>query len=245
MGYSQYPFRSKYTPPKTVKYALSFLFITLSLSVTFAQKYEFGVGAGACHYKGDLAPTFKPFQFGPGGNAFFRYNHSRAVSAKIGFLFGQVQADVKNNQRDLFFQEIARRGLQPKFRKVLPELNAQIEYNFLNFRTNASRIISNWTPYVFGGGMYLDRTTGGLTLGVGLKKEWRRNWNWGVEFGTRFPFQSDVLFDNSGFYEKDAPPFLKGDPNQDRATTRQGDRYYYTNFSISYVFYKVHCPPSR
>jgi hypothetical protein len=223
-----------------LKYILSFLILILSLSATYAQKFEVGAGLGVCHYKGDLSPTFKPFQFGPGGNAFFRYNHSRALSAKVGFMYGQVRAKDKNNQRDLFLQK---RNLE--FSKWLPEMNFQVEYNFLNFRTNASRIVSNWTPYVLGGAMYLDRTTGGWLLGVGLKKEWRRNWNWGVEFGTRMPFQSDTAFDGLGFYEKGGTTSNKGEPNIPVAITRQGDKYYYTNFSVSYVFYKVYCPPSR
>ncbi len=218
-----------------MKYFLSIFFITLSLSGALAQKFEIGAGAGVCHYKGDLAPAFKPFRFGMGGNVFFRYNHSKSLSAKGGFMYGNVRADFKNNKGDAYLKT-----LSGNLNIKIPEFSGQIEYNFHNFRTNASRIVSNWTPYVFGGGMYTYGITSGAMLGIGMKKEWRRQWNWGVEFGCRMPFKSDTSFDGYGFYDKSKEP-----NNVGLATTMQGDRYYYTNFSISYVFYKVHCPPGR
>ncbi|MCU0324710.1 MAG: DUF6089 family protein [Spirosomaceae bacterium] len=229
-----------------MKKTLSIIFVIASLSSSIAQKFEIGGGAGFCHYKGDLAPSFKPFQARPGGNLFFRYNHSRAVSAKVSGLFGQISAKDANVSKDLFLQK-----RDWEFKKTFFEGAAQIEYNFLNFRTTSSRIVNNWTPYVFGGGVYMmsanfAQSWGGVSIGLGIKKQWNNKWNWGIEFGSRKVFDADFL-DGYGFYIKDVNTsgIVKGTPNFPATTTMQGDMYYYTNFSISYVFYKVHCPPGR
>lgn len=229
-----------------MKKTLIILLIISSLSSSFGQKYEIGGGAGFCHYKGEIAPSFKPFQAGLGTNIFFRYNHSRAVSAKIGGLFGQIRAKDSNVSKDLFLQK-----RNWEFKRTFFEGSAQIEYNFLNFRTSSSRIVNNWTPYVLGGGVYMmssnfAQSWGGVSIGIGIKKQWKNKWNWGIEFGSRKLFDADFL-DGYGYYVKDVSSsgITQGTPNQIAANTMQGDLYYYTNFSISYVFYKVHCPPSR
>lgn len=237
----------------------------------FAQKWEIGLGAGACQYKGDVMPTFKPLIARPGGNAFVRMNYSRSVSFKAQALIGKVHGDDKLVKTDPLHQ-----SREYSFDATLMEGGGQIEYNFLNFRTTSSRIVSNWTPYVFGGiGLTLINTKSQsktdinpsvfspyssnkneqfLALGIGFKKQWQRRgkWNWGVEFGAR-RVNTDFL-DNFGYYSDGTYPLnlpANINPSTEKfrylikyqvPNTKVRDMYYYTNFSISYLFYKVHCP---
>ena len=234
----------------------------------FAQRWEAGVGAGVCNYKGDIMPSFKPFVARPAGSVFVRMNWTRSISLKVQGMYGGLAGTDKAIKSDPYHQA---RG--QSFNATVLEGIGQIEYNFSNFRTTSSRIVNNWTPYVFGGYGGATITTKAklasinnptyqtrsgpnfVALGIGFKKEWRNQWNWGVEFGARW-VNSDLI-DAVG-YERD------GDISQTTSTgsppaivfpysfhkyqapgTKAKDMYYYTNFSVSYVFYKIHCPTRR
>lgn len=247
------------------------LILTLILqNNTIAQRWEIGVGAGVSHYKGDIMPTFKPFTARPAGSIFVRMNWTRSISLKVQGMTGLLAGNDDAIKSDPYHQA---RG--QSFSATMLEGIGQIEYNFLNFRTTSSRIVNNWTPYVFGGyggttintkaklasinnPLYLTRSSPNfVALGIGIKKEWRSQWNWGIEFGARWT--NNDLIDAVG-YERD------GDVSQQTTTTanpstipvapylfqkfqtpgtKAKDMYYYTNFSISYLFYKVHCPTRR
>jgi hypothetical protein len=253
----------------TYKLAVRHIFGLASLLVlsssSFAQKWEIGAGIGVCQYKGDIMPSYKPFVARPGGSAFIRMNVNRSVSFKVQGLYGLVTGNDKFIKSDPFHQS---RGYS--FNATIMEWGGQVEYNFLNFRTTASRIVNNWTPYVFGGygGAWVStkaqfNSTGSpffptksspsfLSLGIGFKKEWRPQWNWSVELGARW-LNNDFL-DATGYYSNgtysnntSTVPLFFPYKFQKFTTplTKVNDMYYYTNFSISYIFYKVHCPTRR
>lgn len=237
--------------------------------------WEVGAGVGGMNYKGDVLPAFKPLSVGPGANIFARINYSRSLSLKVNGLIGRIHGN-DNAIKDPFHQI---RGFS--FRADILEAGGQIEYNFMNFRTSASRIVNNWTPYVFGGGALTMRYTNytltnlidtgsgyvvngtspgksdtrinSWILGIGIKKELNARWNWGVEFGTRWindDFLDGLGYYKDGSYDNDPLPASITDfvlLNRKRSVpgTRAKDMYFYTNFSISYLFYKVHCPPRR
>ncbi len=241
-------------------------------SSVFAQKWEIGTGAGFCQYKGDVMPSFKPLVARPGASIFGRMNYSRSLSLKAQAMIGQVHGNDKLVKADPLHQ-----SREYSFDAKLIEAGGQIEYNFMNFRTSASRIVNNWTPYVFGGyGVTIIETKSQsktdinpsvfapyssnkseqyMSLGIGFKKQWRDKWNWGVEFGAR-RVNSDFL-DNFGYYGDGTYP-LSLPPNINTAdpkfqyllkyqvpNTKVKDMYYYTNFSISYLIYKIYCPPTK
>lgn len=252
-----------------VRKTFGILFLFVLPASVIAQKWEVGTGAGVCNYKGDIMPSFKPFIARPAGSAFVRMNWSRSISLKTQVMFGGLAGNDKAIKSDPYHQA---RG--HSFTATVLEGMGQIEYNFANFRTTASRIVNNWTPYVFGGyggamvktnaqlssinnAKYITRSSPNFfALGIGFKKEWRNQWNWGVEFGSRWT-NTDYI-DNKG-YARDGtvqipastsastpsiiPPYLF--QKYQTPDTKAKDMYYYTNFSVSYVFYKVHCPPRR
>lgn len=243
---------------------LIYLF-TLSLT-TYAQRWEVGVGAGLCNYKGDIMPSFKPFVARPAVSTFMRMNWTRSVSFKVQGMFGGIAGNDKAIKSDPYHQA---RG--HSFNAIILEGIGQVEYNFANFRTTASRIVNNWTPYVFGGYggtaiqtraklvsinniSYTTRSSPNfLALGIGFKKEWKTQWNWGIEFGSRWT--NTDLIDAVGYKDgivqiapSTSPPsivFPYSYQKNQTPGTKVNDMYYYTNFSISYLFYKVHCPPRR
>ncbi len=243
---------------------LIYLF-TLS-STTYAQRWEVGVGAGLCNYKGDIMPSFKPFVARPAVSTFMRMNWTRSVSFKVQGMFGGIAGNDKAIKSDPYHQA---RG--HSFNAIILEGIGQVEYNFANFRTTASRIVNNWTPYVFGGYggtaiqtraklvsinniSYTTRSSPNfLALGIGFKKEWKTQWNWGIEFGSRWT--NTDLIDAVGYKDgivqiapSTSPPsivFPYSYQKNQTPGTKVNDMYYYTNFSISYLFYKVHCPPRR
>jgi hypothetical protein len=247
-----------------VKKNVLIFFLQIAFSQTFAQFYEVGGGVGVLHYKGDVTPRFKPFSVQPGANAFFRYNLSRAVSLKASGMIGSFSGDDK--QVDDPFQQA--RGYN--FSASVMEGYSQIEYNFLNFRTNQSRITNIWTPYVFAGISYAIINTSSffnitsqyytskksifaIPFGVGFKKRWNDNWNWGIEFGTRKTY-TDFLDNLPAFTDPNDPanpqdltnPVVFKNTKLLQGNLSQNDMYYYTSFSVSYVFYKISCPnPKR
>lgn len=102
------------------------------------------------------------------------------------------------------------------------------------------------------------RTGYAIPFGVGFKKVLRPQLNLSVEFGTRKTF-NDTIIDNIGFVKSNSAEIRdkvsnfansvnSPNPSERRIATpntRLFDMYYYTNISLSYVFYRVHCPPSR
>lgn len=255
-----------------MKKSLFLILFIGTLPALHAQMWEIGAGVGGLNYKGDVMPKFKPLVVGPGANIFGRMNYSRSLSLKVNALIGQIHGK-DDAISDPYHQA---RGF--KFNATIMEAGGQLEYNFMNFRTSASRIINNWTPYVFGGGAYtiynysyekrqltsrsvytIDKNGGNnrrnsWILGIGFKKELSPRLNWGVEFGTRW-INTDTLDGfgySNGEYSSTPPDFSGTDPDFAKYNakmqvpgTKAKDMYYYTNFSISYLFYKVHCPPTR
>lgn len=202
-----------------------------------AQRITIGAGLGGFNYKGDMAPAFNPRNYLPGGNAFFRYNLSQAVSLRAGGTLGIVGAK-DSRSPDPFNQ-----ARNASFRSTVVEGSLITEYNFLNY--SQKRKAKNWTPYLFGGvGFYkfMPRTKTSdyktaqmnIPFGAGVKWEFKRPWSLEFEFGTRKLFTDylDDLGDNVPINQK----LQLGNP-----TTK--DMYYYTSITLSYTFYTIICPP--
>lgn len=211
-------------------------FIIFTLSSASAQKVELGLGLGGFNYRGDIAPQLKLRFFKPGGSLFFRYNPNSALSLRAEIAGGIIGADdAKSNDP---FQQ----ARNMSFRTRVIEGSAVAEYNFLDYKDR--RFAVNWTPYVFGGiGMNSFKPTvvtsnyktSGIVLpyGVGIKYQFKRPWNLGVEYGARKTF-TDYL-DNLGGDPVSTDKLVQGDPSTK-------DSYYFLRFSVTYTFYRIFCP---
>jgi Domain of unknown function (DUF6089) len=241
-----------------------FCILVCSFYTIHAQRIELGGGLGPTFYKGDLQPTFRPLNPRAAMNIFARYNYNRVFSFKANGMAGFVGGnDSKSGNKLNTFRDFS-------FIQTIGEYNVQAEYNFLNFRTHNGHYESEWTPYLFGGlGQFISlsrsfdspyapptkstKATGGklaVFYGIGYKKILNNRWNYGVEFGTRIPTKAkynDTTFDGFG-YDEDAKPqtsYFVGNinPMLEYPNTPQPDKYFYVSFSVSYLFYKVYCPP--
>ncbi len=124
-------------------YFLASFFALILAAPVFAQKSEFGVMVGTSFYNGEL--NRKKLFFLPklafGG--FYRHNFNDHFSAKLCFLYGNVEgndalsANAEQIQRNL------------SFKSVVAEFSGQIEINFLPFVAGDTK--TRFTPYIFGG----------------------------------------------------------------------------------------------
>jgi hypothetical protein len=215
---------------------IGFLLGAFSLQL-LAQRINIGAGLGGFNYKGDLAPSFNPRNYLPGGHAFFRYNTTPSVSFRLGVNFGILGA--KDSRSSDPFNQLRNES----FRNRMLEGDMIMEYNFLNY--TQKRKVKNWSPYLFGGlGFYkfsprtktADYKTSQINIpfGAGVKWEFKRPWSLEFEFGTRKLF-TDYL-DNLGNNIPLSQKTQLGNP-----TTK--DIYYYTSITLSYTFYSIICPP--
>lgn len=207
---------------KLLRHTLVIIVLLVSQIIASAQRFELGGGIGATHYKGEIYPSFKPFAFNGGANAFARLNLIRSgISAKATVMIGNLSAD-DQRVNSLFHKE---RGL--KFDTSFWEVGGQVEYNFLHFRSTHLRN-SAWTPYVFGGFVQYSvfrstyevnstasrqlisynttkpkaRADNAIPFGIGVKKMLRPRLNLTVEFGSRKILssnRSDTNIDNIGY----------------------------------------------
>ncbi|PMD97621.1 hypothetical protein BWI97_08365 [Siphonobacter sp. BAB-5405] len=219
----------------------SILFFFLWMSVfgwAQAQKIEFGAGLGMMHYKGDISPKLHLKFARPGGNLFFRYNASKALSGRVSFTAGRIFAS------DFESSDPFQRARGVIFGTRMIEAGADLQYNFLNFDYTRKRP-RNWSPYVFGGLAFYNfqpdqpatesyKKSGlAIPFGAGIKWQIKGPWSLGFEFGTRKTW-SDYL-DNYNVSGPTVPKELQSDP------TRK-DMYYYTSISVSYTILRVICP---
>lgn len=232
---------------KYLAFLLSFMFFV----ETQGQQWEVGGGFTGWQYRGDLAPSYRPFAMRPGADLWGRYNTGSGFNFRAQASIGRLGTrQASSNQT--FHQQQGR-----VFSKSMYEGALLMEYNFLDFRMSRSRYTSQWTPYWVGGlAMYmvdeLNNVNFALPVGVGLKTIWRDNWNFSVEFAPRF-VSKDAILDDYGYPRNDpyaaaGSTFNPADPQQRLARklnyplTLQRDNYYLLQFSVSYVFQRIYCP---
>jgi hypothetical protein len=211
-------------------------FIIFPFLSALGQKIELGAGIGAFNYKGDIAPNVRLSFFKPGGSLFFRYNPNSALSLRAEIAGGLIGAN------DAASDDPFQQARNMSFRTRIIEGSAVAEYNFLDYKDR--RFAVNWTPYVFGviginsfkpDVKTADYKTSGLVLpyGVGVKYQFKRPWNLGIEYGARKTF-TDYL-DNLGGDPVSTDKLAQGDPSTK-------DSYYFLRLSVTYTFYRIFCP---
>ena len=206
---------------------------------------EIGLGLGATNYRGELSPRYQFQNNRPALTAFYRKDVSVPITLRGGLTAGLLRADDGNVSGINGAVPPLQAYRQANTKGSLAEASAVVEYNFLDFHRRTDKV--HFTPYLFGGlaVFYANTTTvsnAGLTslnrqgamvgfaipVGVGAKLALSQHWNLGLEIGARKALtdQLDHLGDQS--------PFLVNPHDQ--------DWYYYNGLSLSYTFYKIHCP---
>ena len=254
----------------TKKTCLSFLTIVLFPVLVFSQKIEVGAGIGPTYYKGDLQPTFRVFNPSVGTNIFARYNFIKAISFKANGFIGRVTGNDKKSGDILlktrgyrFFNDLWDYNGQIEYnflnfrthngryrKKYTPYLFAGFgSYDvirgtyFSPHGSNSPSNLRNVNVNYF------------LPFGIGYKTILNGKWNFGVEFSSKVLLHL-TKDDNTDSFDSLADLVIGSDPSfyvipggtpgtLTHANTPQNDKYFYISFSVSYLFYKVHCPPGR
>lgn len=239
---------------------------------TKAQKLEIGGSVGLVQYKGDLQPSYKFYSGNPGGGLFVRYNAFPAISVKASGMAGwisgkdtRVKAPLHRYREYEFNSFIYEYGGQLEFnfldfrstralRKSEGTPYLFVGYNLFSLPQIKYRFLTSSNPKSYAEQVSQPVSANSLPFGVGFKKVWKSSWNLGFEFGARKLFTDELdkfgyRTNNDGVYGPnraasiDSPELLiqkTAVPNN-----HLKDMYFYANFYISYVFYKVHCPNPR
>jgi len=222
--------------------------VFFALSAKAQSTSEVGIGLGGLVYKGELAPSYQFRNNRPAVTAFYRKDISAPVTLRAAVMGGLLRADdanVKGVNGNTAPLPAARRA---NMKGNLIELSGALEYNFFDFHNRKDKV--HFTPYVVVGlAAFLANTTTqsnavgaesfnkkgsvlGLAVpaGFGLKLALSRHWNLGLEAGARKAFTDELD------HASTQSPVLVNNHDQ--------DWYFYNGVSISYTFYKIHCPDS-
>ena len=216
-----------------MKYLLVF-FLCISFYISSAQKHEVGLSIGATNYKGDYTnDNFEVRNYSPGLLLYYKNNITPAFGLRYHLMSGILRAN-DNGSPDKVY--VARGQF---FNNIIGEVALQLEYNFLNYRSQSNRI--KWSPYFLGGiGAFYSAPLSGngtsqfqpcIPIGLGIKYSFKEHWNFALEFAARKTF-TDML-DNA------STATYGGNGNTQ-------DWYLYNGIMVSYTFYDVYCPkPGR
>ena len=207
---------------------------------------EVGLGLGGMVYKGDLAPKYQFRNNRPAATVFYRRDISAPVTLRGALTGGFLRASDANVLGTNGGTVPLSAARQASMSGKLYEASAALEYNFFDFHNRKDKV--HFTPYFVVGlaAFYASTTTQatgagaeafnktgnmiGLAVpaGFGLKLALSRHWNLGVEAGARKAFTDEL--DHASLQT----PILVNSHDQ--------DWYFYNGVSISYTFYKIHCP---
>ena len=199
-----------------------------------AQKHEIGLSIGASNYKGDYTnDNFEVRNYSPALLLFYKNNITPAFGLRYHIMGGIIRANDGGSPDPVYVS----RG--QSFSNILGEGALQLEYNFLNYRSEYNRL--KWSPYFLGGlGVFYSTPLSGnavtliqpcVPIGLGIKFIFKEHWNLGIEAAARKTFTD--LLDNAN-----------GDTYGGNGDTQ--DWYLYNGITISYSFYDIYCPkPGR
>lgn len=212
---------------------LTFHFCNAQLS----QRSEFGFGAGAYNYTGDLVRNYNILNSKPAGTVFYRNNISKVVSFRTSLTGGKLAA---SDQRplDSFAKQRA-----SSFNLFVLEASTAFEYHFLDWRDDRRRL--RFTPYLFAGFSLFILSGNGpknaeysnvqpaIPFGGGMKYVLNPRWYMAFEIGIRKTF-FDYL-DNIS----DGDPSLK---NYQYGNRYDNDNYFFTGITLTRTLYDIPCP---
>lgn len=119
-------------------------FAIFLITSSFSQTFEVGVFMGASNYMGDLQPAhITADENNLSMGIYGRYNFTPYLSAKVGFLRGQISGDDRHSDF-----ESGRQQRNLHFESKITELNIIAECHFLGFLFDDRPIMS---PYIYGG----------------------------------------------------------------------------------------------
>ena len=208
----------------------------------FGQKHEIGIEIGGYNYIGDLVRKYDMGNHTIGGQLFYRQHLNDAFSFRVGVGTGKL----KGKDDEAFDVFAANRSAS--FSGNMIHADFLFEYHFLDYRN--PKLQQRWSPYLlFGAGVYRINGTDGdsetyhpglkfkLPVGFGIKYSVDRRWVLGVSTSA-ISSNSDELDNVSAASVPNIKDYRGGNPNDN-------DWMFFTSISLSYTFYKIHCPQRK
>lgn len=128
--------------------SISVLSGTVNAQDAVVQEGEFGFGAGAAHYFGDINTQARLNRAKFAGTVFFRKNFGNYIAGRVGLSFAQLgYSDIYNTHSKV----LPKRNLS--FNTKVWELTLQGDFNFFRFMPGEPGF--SFTPYItFGAGVF-------------------------------------------------------------------------------------------
>ncbi|MDX2195631.1 MAG: DUF6089 family protein [Cytophagales bacterium] len=202
----------------------------------YAQQLEVGIGGGPTNSRTDISPMH-PLNTRLGLWMFVRYNFDPVWVARLDYKYLLLTA------KDEYSNTPVSNLRNQRFSTLLLEISANVEYNFLNYRSRDFKI--KWCPYLSAGlgyYRYESRNEGddgrhnvSVPVGGGVKYMLSKSLNLGLLYTA-----SKTFADNMDNVNADSPTYI---PQKLRgADLATNDWYHFVGLSISYTFYMLTCP---
>jgi hypothetical protein len=221
------------------------IFFVLVCSVfAHAQKHEIGLGLGALNYSGDLSRMPNVAMSRPAVAPFYRYNFSPAVSLNTHLLIGGLAGKDNGKNAVSSFRNV-------NFEATMFQIGTKLEYNFLNYQYSSRPGVGNFTPYITGGMSAFSYTIHATNSTENPDNGSSLNFSIPFGFGFRYRVKSRINLNAEFIANKTFTDLLDGVsdyPVNNASRTKYlsnpltSDWFFYAGFSISYTFFKIHCP---
>ena len=231
--------RQTFTEGKLCCFPFLVFILCISCYNSFGQSKEIGGGIASFNYTGDLIRNYDITNQSLGAQIYYVKNYQRGWSGKLALAAGNIKGSDKNPIDPLAEARSA------SFKEFLTEISAQVNYDFLDFRSDKSLV--KISPYVSVGAgfMLINRADKNaeysdiqlmIPFGGGVKYRINPFWTLNFEFSARKLFY-DYIDDVSEEQITD-----KRNSEFQFGNWEDNDWYYFAGLSISYTIWNVHCP---
>lgn len=227
-----------------MKRNLSLLILLLLLSLSAkSQQWTYGAGLGGALYHGNLAnwnyvPNLKELgNVKPSLNLQVMYQRKSYIDYRLQVAFTGLSGNIANRISPPVGGLAA-----TNFSSSLLQLDALIDYNFLDYQSN--RKIVNWTPYVYVGLSGLLTKVSGVNNGAEFNSSLFPVMAFPYGLGIKYQVNSKLGFQLEGGSRKAFSSALDSprDANVSNYSLLVGDQYLFTTISVTYTFQSVFCP---
>jgi len=234
-----------------IKYTINIIFLVISTINCYSQFLEPGFSVGLNSYSGDLKRGYSPLPGQIGFEIFNRFNISSHQTFKVSYKRGSLRGkEIINDALSL--------NRNMWFKSKISEFSGKIEYNFLDYFDEVSKL--NFTPYVFFGlGATIlknieerEKTLNNKELfinipfGIGFKYLINRQFSLAFEVEIKKTFNDNIDYmsgaNTTNLNQVTGLNFNNSIKNYQYGSGNDNDFYYFTGISISYIFYRIPCP---
>ena len=217
----------------------------------YSQFIEPGISVGLNSYSGDLKRGYSPFPGEIGFEIFNRFNISSHQTFKISYKRGSLKG------KELIDDALSA-SRHMSFKSKISEISGKIEYNFLDYFDEVSKL--DFTPYLFFGiGATILKNVEerenmldskelfiNVPFGLGFKYLINKRFSLAFELEIKKTFNDNLDY-MSGANTKNINNvtglnFNNSIKNFQYGSGNDNDFYYFTGISISYIFYRIPCP---